>query len=310
MKVLLTCPPMIGMISSLRSLLENNRIELTIPKMTQTLSEVELEDLLPDHDGWIIGDDPATRKVFSAGKKGRLRAAVKWGVGVDNVDFDACRDLGIFIENTPNMFGAEVADLAVGYVNALARDTFQIDRGVRSFEWPKLRGISMAGKTVALIGFGDIGSNVAKRLLAADMKIMAYDPFMNSNSKGLPVHFSQWPSKIEHADFIVITCSLTPSSSKMINSEIFKICKKNVRIVNVGRGGVVDEAALCDALNCGVVYSAALDVFEEEPLPAKSSLRSHPRCVFGSHNASNTEEAVKRTSEIAVSKLIGFLNAS
>jgi D-3-phosphoglycerate dehydrogenase len=102
----------------------------------QTLSVEELKELVPQHDGWIIGDDPATREVFMAGKAGKLKAAVKWGIGVDNVDFDACKDLGIPIVNTPNMFGGEVADIAVGYVIALARETFQIDDGIRQGSGP------------------------------------------------------------------------------------------------------------------------------------------------------------------------------
>src|SRR3546814_10081018 len=133
-------------------------------------------DLLPQYEGWIIGDDPATRRVVEAGKAGRLKAAVKWGIGVDNVDFAACKDLDIPIVNTPNMFGGEVADVAVGYVIGLARQLFQIDRGIRAGEWPKPAGMSLAGKRVALVGFGDIGRSTARRLAAFDMPIIAYDP--------------------------------------------------------------------------------------------------------------------------------------
>lgn len=132
MKVLVTCPPMLGMIDSFRNIFEKNGIELSTPNVVQTLSIEELMEIVPMHDGWIIGDDPATREVFAAGKSGHLKAAVKWGIGVDNVDFTACKDLEIPITNTPNMFGAEVSDIAVGYVIALARQTFEIDRAVRA----------------------------------------------------------------------------------------------------------------------------------------------------------------------------------
>ncbi len=262
------------------------------------------------HDGWIIGDDPATREVFTAGKSGRLKAAVKWGIGVDNVDFDACEDLKIPIINTPDMFGAEVADIAVGYVVALARETFQIDHGVREGQWPKPRGISLSGKTVALVGFGDIGKNTAKRLLAANMSVIAYDPYAQQDTELDSVEMEVWPHRVEEADFIVITCSLTPSSRHMVNADVFAKAKQGVRVVNVGRGPVVDEQSLEDALKTGKIYSAALDVFEEEPLPIASYLRSHPRCVFGSHNASNTADAVERTSHIAIQKLFGYLGVS
>lgn len=310
MKVLVTCPPMLGMIDEFIPFAAEKGLELVPAKVTQTLSEEELINLLPQYNGWIIGDDPATRKVFEAGNAGKLKAAVKWGIGVDNVDFAACKDLGIPITNTPNMFGGEVADIAVGYVIALARQTFEIDRGVRNGQWPKPCGISLAGKTVALVGYGDIGKNTAKRLLAADMKIIAYDPYAPDDPRMPQVERATWPQRIGEADFIVFNCALTPSSHHMLNADVLSQCKPGVRVVNVGRGPVIDEPALEVALNSGQVFSAALDVFETEPLPMHSPLRSHPKCVFGSHNASNTADAVARTSELAVGKLIDFLELS
>ncbi|MBK1618569.1 phosphoglycerate dehydrogenase [Lamprobacter modestohalophilus] len=307
MNILVTCPPMLGMIDSFQDLFAQHGLTVTAPKVVQTLSVEELIELVPQHDGWIIGDDPATRAVFEAGQGGRLKAAVKWGIGVDNVDFAACQDLGIPITNTPNMFGAEVADIAMGYVIALARETFEIDRAVRAGHWPKPRGISIAGKTVALVGFGDIGRNAAQRMLAADMRVIAYDPFAPDAPELSAVERADWPQRLPEADFIVVTSALTASSRHLVNAETLALAKPGVRVVNVGRGPVIDEPALEAALASGQVYSAALDVFEIEPLPAESSLRQHPRCVFGSHNASNTADAVARTSEIAIGKLAGFL---
>jgi D-3-phosphoglycerate dehydrogenase / 2-oxoglutarate reductase len=308
MKILVTCPPMLGMIDSFRHVFEEKGIELSTPNVVQTLSVEDLKEIVPQHDGWIIGDDPATREVFEAGKTGNLKAAVKWGIGVDNVDFDACKDLNIPIINTPDMFGREVADVAMGYVIALARETFEVDRAVRDGEWIKPRGISLSGKKVALIGFGDIGQSTAKRLLVLDMNVIVYDPFADNSSNLPEVEREVWPNRVEEVDFIVITCSLTKSSYHMVNADIFKQAKDGVRVVNVGRGPIIDEASLEDALKSGKVYSAALDVFEVEPLPMDSYLRTHTHCVFGSHNASNTADAVERTSHIAIDKLFHFLN--
>lgn len=299
---------MLGMIEAFRPLFAQRGVEITTPNVVQTLSVTELKELVPQHDGWIIGDDPATREVFSAGKAGKLKAAIKWGIGVDNVDFQACRDLDIPITNTPNMFGGEVADIAMGYVIALARETFDIDRGVREYRWPKPRGMSLSGKTAALIGYGDIGKNAARRFLAADMEVIAYDPGATPTEGLSTVQIAQWPKRIEEADFIVVTCALTPSSLHMLNEEVFTQTKQGIRVVNVARGPIIDEPALEAALQSGKVYSAALDVFETEPLPKDSYLRSHPRCIFGSHNASNTVDAVERTSRIAIDKLLEFLD--
>ena len=307
MKILVTCPPMLGMIDSFRHLFEKYDIELTTPHVEQLMSVDELIKIVPQHEGWIIGDDPATREVFEAGKNGNLKAAVKWGVGVDNVDFEACVDLAIPIINTPDMFGREVADIAMGYVISLARETYEIDRAVRDGDWIKPRGISLSGKSVALIGFGDIGQNTAKRLQASDMKVIVYDPFAKLNPDLSEIEIETWPNRIDEADFIVVTCSLTESSYHMVNAEVFSQAKRGVRIINVSRGPVIDELSLENALKSGMVYSAALDVFEVEPLPGSSYLRTHPHCIFGSHNASNTVDAVERTSHIAIQKLFDFL---
>src|SRR5687768_5597008 len=110
-RVLVTCPSMLGMMDEFKPEFVRRGYEVHCPQVTQTLSEQELIELVPTFAGWIIGDDPATHRVFEAGKRGKLRAAVKWGVGVDNVDFSAAKELGIPVSNTPRMFGGEVADL-------------------------------------------------------------------------------------------------------------------------------------------------------------------------------------------------------
>ena len=263
--------------------------------------------LVPEFEGWIIGDDPATRAVFQAGKNGKLRAAVKWGVGVDNVDLAAARELGLPITNTPGMFGTEVADVAIGYVIALARHTFAIDRGVRAGEWPKPVGTSLAGKTVALVGFGDIGRNTARRLLVCGMNVLVYDPFYKAVEGIAPITAEQWPNRLNEADFIVLSCALTRENRHLLNNASLALCKNGVRIVSVSRGPLIDETALVTALQTGRVAGAALEVAETEPLPAASPLRQFPQCIFGSHNASNTLEAVIRTSERAISELFTFL---
>lgn len=308
MKVLVTCPPMLGLMDEFDSAFASAGVEAKRADVVQVMSENELVRLLPDYDGWIIGDDPATRRVFEAGRQGRLKAAVKWGVGVDNVDFAAAGELGLSVVNTPGVFGREVADIAVGYVVGLARETFLIDRTVRLENgWPKPSGISLAGKTVGLVGFGDIGRQTARRLLAADMRVIAYDPAYRADPM-IPVEVAQWPNRVSEADFIVFTCPLNQHTRGMFSKDLLASLKKGVRVVNVGRGPVVAEDALLEGLRSGHVHSAALDVFEHEPLPAQSPLRGFPRCIFGSHNASNTSDAVRRVSQLAIDLLFEQLD--
>ena len=306
MKVLVTCPPMLSSKEQFIPLFKENNIDVFCPDVTQTLSEDELVDLLPQFDGWIIGDDPATRRVFEAGKKGIVKAAVKWGIGVDNVDFDACTDLNIPITNTPGMFGSEVAELAIGYLVGLARETYLIDREVRSGKWPKNAGITLEHKTIGIVGYGDIGENLTKKAKAFGLNIIIYDPEFNSVEDD-EIKIYPWPENISNCDFIVFTCSLNSKNYHMFNKEVISRCKDGVRVINVARGGLIKESDLCDSLKQGKVHSAALDVFEKEPVSSNSYLLSHPLCILGSHNASNTYDAVSRTNKVAIEKLFNFL---
>lgn len=309
-KVLVSCPPMLGMLNNFIDYAHTNNIELFPVKITQTLSENELINLLPNFDGWIIGDDPATRKVFEAGKNGKLKAAVKWGIGVDNVDFIACQEFNIPITNTPFMFGSEVADIALAYVIGLARHLFYIHiENKLNKSWIKPAGISLSGKNIAVIGFGDIGQNLVKRLLTCDMNVTVYDPFVTKIN--IPnVNQEIWPNNVENMDFIVFTCSLNKDNYHMLNSNVFKLCKDGVYIINVARGPLIDENALIEALKNGKVNAVALDVFEVEPLDDNSFLRVSPYNILGSHNGSNTKDAVIRASISAIDNLSLFLNCN
>ena len=309
MNILVTCPPMIRMIDELGYLFDDSLYTVHCPDLVQTLSEGELIELVPKYDGWIIGDDPATAAVFEAGKAGQLKAAVRWGIGVDNVDLEAAKRIGIPVTNTPMMFGGEVADLAMSYLVGLARETFVIHSGVSDGSWPKPRGVSLAGRTLGLIGFGDIGKNVARRARAADLSVIAYDPAFAEADDVADVESSVWPARLNECDFLVFTCALNDGNRHMLNADTLKQAKNGVRIVNVARGGLIDQSALIDALESGKVHSVGLDVFEVEPLESDSRLRSFPRNIFGSHNGSNTADAVKRASEEAVSILLKSLES-
>jgi D-3-phosphoglycerate dehydrogenase len=298
---------MLGLIDEFRATFAAAGVELLAPAVVQTLSEDELVRILPGQDGWIAGDDPANRRVLSAGAAGRLRVVVKWGIGTDNVDFDAARDLKLVVSNTPGMFGREVADVAMAYVTGLARDLFYIDRCVRIGGWPKPQGVSLHGKVMSLAGLGDIGSNVAIRAQAAGIRVIGYDPRYEPGSTVAGVEVRRWPAGLEEADFLVLTCPLTLENHHMVNRNSLGLMKPGIRIVNVARGPLISEDALVEALRNGVVHSVALDVMEIEPLPATSPLRELDRCVFGSHNGSNTVEAVRRASDQAISQLFANL---
>ena len=307
LKVLVTCPPMLRQIDYFREIFAGLGMEITTPNVVQTLAVDELLNIVPKHDGWIIGDDLATAEVFAAGKSGKLKAAVKWGIGVDNVDFAACERLGIPITNTPGMFGAEVADLAMCYLLGLARDAFFIDREIRQGAWPKPAGISLKGKTLGIVGLGDIGRSIAKRANAHDLNIIGWDPYVKNLHDYIRIQ-DDWPSGVDSCDFIVFACALNLDNHYLFNETTLQHVKHGVRVINVSRGPLIKETALLSGLASGAVSSAALDVFEVEPLVQSHEILTHKKCILGSHNGSNTVDAVIRASTQAISLLSDMLS--
>lgn len=303
MKVLVTCPPMLRRIDNYRDLFEEKNIELHAPNVVQTMTEEELKEILPGMDGWIIGDDPANRNVFQAGVNGKLKAAVKWGVGVDNVDFVAAKDFGIPITNTPGMFGEEVSDVAIGLLLNLSRKLHLIDREVRVGNWYKPAGMSLKGKKAGVVGYGDIGKACVRKLEVFGLDVISYDPFAEDN----PTRDLQFPDRVEELDLIVFTCALTEQTYHMFNAEVMQKVKADLHVINVARGPIIDEKALVDALRENRIKAAGLDVFEHEPLAADNPLIQMENVILGSHNGSNTVEAVDKTSFKAISLLFNYL---
>jgi D-3-phosphoglycerate dehydrogenase len=321
---------MINRIKVYSEILKNNNIKIDIPNFKQVLTEEELIELLPNYDGWIIGDDPATKKVLEAGKKGKLRACIKWGVGTDNVDFDACNELNIPVTNIPNVFGEEVSDVALGYLLCLTRKLHTIHNHNMKNEWFKPVGMSLSGKKVCLIGFGDIGCCIARKLLAFNLDVFVSDPAFKKSSNGniilnyghgpkygediskyndlKTVEIKELDECLDNADFIIVSCPLNKHTKGLINKINILKAKRGVIIINVARGPIVDENDVVELLEDGFIDSVGFDVFEQEPLPIKSGLRKFPQNIYGSHNGSNTIEAVDKTSIIAINKINEYLN--
>ena len=309
-KILLTCPPMIGMVEEFKDEFKAVDFVVEIPEFTQEMSEDALVDIIADYDGWIIGDDPATRRVLKAGVSGNLRACMRWGVGTNNVDFDAFREFNVPIENTPGVFGREVADLACSYVTALARQTFEIDRQARNGKWYKPVGISLWSTKAVIVGMGDIGSNLAQRLSAHDVDISYVDPFVEENQLKVKCTKSAWPQVLGDVDFVIFTAPLNSATYHMFDHECLSYINKPIYVVNVGRGPIVSQSALTTGLMAGKIKAAALDVFEQEPFEfsgdkVMSELKD--RIIFGSHNGSNTRQAVEVVSRRCINRLTEML---
>lgn len=307
-RVLITCPNLINTIEHYTDIFASHNIEIVIPDFVQQLSEAQLLDLIGEFDGVIAGDDPFTGRVFE--KATRLKVMAKWGVGVDAIDLAAARRLGIPVYNTPGAFSDEVADVAMGYVILLARQLHRIDRAVRQGKWIKPLGVSLRGKSLGVIGVGGIGQSIVRRGIAAGMIPIGYDV------QEIPQSFRQETGLqqmslvdlLAQADFIVLSCNLTQENHHLLNDAAFEQMKDGVYIVNVSRGPLIDEAALLKHLGTKKVAGAAMDVFEHEPLSPQSDLHLFDNCIFGSHNSSNTREAVMRVNELAIQNLLRGLN--
>ena len=318
-KVLITCPPMILRINECKQELEE--FDITIPTFNQTMSEEDLVEIIDLYDAWIAGDDPVSRKVLEKGKK--LKVVIKWGIGTDNIDFKAIKDLKIPFSNTPGMFGNEVADVAIGYLISLTRNLFNIDKEVRKGNWIKPSGISLAGKKVALIGFGDIGRNIARRLLSLRMKVFVSDPGFGQDSKGVikcnynndiivdknlyDVKIVDLNDCLDKSKVVILSCPSTEKTYHIINKNTISMLDNESYIINVSRGALVKEEDIINCLGAGKLVGFASDVFENEPIKLDNKLLNFDNVIVGSHNASNTIDAVDRTNKKVIDLLKRYL---
>ncbi|MGB3534798.1 MAG: phosphoglycerate dehydrogenase [Microcoleaceae cyanobacterium] len=302
--VLVTCPHLQKTIDLYRQPLAEKGISVEVPQMVQQLSEAELLEIIDQFDGVIAGDDPFTAKVLEKGK--RLKIVAKWGIGVDGIDLEAAKKLGIPVVNTPGAFPDEVADVALGYIILLARQLHKMDQSVRNGGWLQIPGMTLRGKTLGVIGVGSIGRAVVQRGLAVGMSTVGYDVMPISEEFKAETGIKQLSLEelLQESDFIVLCCNLTAENHHLLSHKQFEMMKSGVQIVNVARGPLIDEKALIAALDAGKVGGAALDVFEVEPLPMESPLRQFDQCIFGTHNSSHTKEAVMRVNELAINNLL------
>lgn len=309
-RVLITCRQMQNCISEFMPALQERGLEVVMPDVVQQPSEDELIELIGGFEGMIAGDDPLTARVLEHAV--RMRIISKWGVGTDGIDLDAAGKRGIAVTNTPGVFGDEVADVALGYVVMLARQLHCMDASVRAGGWLKHEGLSLAGKALGVAGFGSIGQAVAQRGQGFGMRVVAHDvaPPAHAKAAEMGVEMAERDELFVRSDFLVLCSPLTPETVHMVDERTLALMPPGSFLINVARGPLVDEPALVRALHSGHLAAAALDVFEQEPLPAESPLRSFEQCVFGSHNSSNTREGVLRASAKAVENLLQGLDVA
>jgi D-3-phosphoglycerate dehydrogenase len=258
------------------------------------LSEEELIGIIPPFSALIVrSQTKVTADILKAGAK--LRVVGRAGVGVDNVDVETATRRGVVVLNAPGGNTISTAEHAFSLLLAMARKIPHADANVRNKNWDKknFEGVELYNKTLGVIGMGRIGSELTRRAIAFGMRVVAYDPYLSvTRARSLQVELvDELDDLFASADFISLHTPLTAETRHILDAAQLRKTKRGVRIINCARGGLIDEGALAQALQDGHVAGAALDVFEIEPLPSDSPLRSAPNLVLTPHLGASTVEA-------------------
>lgn len=253
----------------------------------------ELAGIIAGYDALVVrSETKVTAAVIEAA--GKLKVIGRAGVGVDNIDVEAATRKGIMVINAPEGNTIAATEHTVAMMLALARNLPQAHCSLKQGEWArgKFMGVEVRGKTLGILGLGRIGTGVAKRALALEMKVVAYDPFISAEkAKALDIELAELDSVLAAADFLTLHLPLTADTRGLLDAGAFRRMKRGVRIINCARGGVIDEAALAEAVKEGLVAGAAIDVFAKEPLDAASPLLGLEQVVVTPHLGASTAEA-------------------
>jgi D-3-phosphoglycerate dehydrogenase len=256
-------------------------------------SPAKLLELVRDvHAIAVRSETKVTAAVIAAAPQ--LKVVGRAGVGVDNVDVDAATERGVIVMNTPGGNTIATAELTFTHLLCGARPVPQAAASMRSGQWDRktFSGSELFRKALGIIGLGRIGGEVARRAQAFGMRVLAFDPYLSpSRAKAMQIEAVSLDELLAQSDYITVHMPLTEDTRYMIDEAAISKCRKGVRIFNCARGGIIKEAALVAALRSGHVAAAGLDVYEDEPLPAASELRSLPNVTLTPHLGASTAEA-------------------
>ncbi|MEE9209454.1 MAG: hydroxyacid dehydrogenase, partial [Kiloniellales bacterium] len=243
----------------------------------------------------------------------RLKAIVKYGVGVDNIDLEAASRRGVMVVNCPEYGSDTVADHAFALLLCLARRIVRIDAAMKAQAWvwpaPEYCGVDVAGKTLGLVGFGNIGRAMSRRGAGFGMEQLAYDPYVAPESVATyAVRLVGLDELLGRSDFVSIHCILTPETRGLVGEAELRAMKDTAYLVDVSRGAIIDEPALVRALRQGWIAGAAMDVFQQEPVTAGYPLLKLDNVILTSHLAWYTKEADERLAKECVARLLELLH--
>ncbi|GGG01669.1 phosphoglycerate dehydrogenase [Paenibacillus abyssi] len=288
-------------------MLKNKGYEIVINPYGRIMTKEEMVSLIQDVDGVIVGVDPLDKEVLQHARK--LKVISKYGVGIDNVDTDYAKQMSIPVTVTAGANKEAVADYAFALMLGTARKLAQIDKECKNVNWNKMTTIDMWGKTLGLIGLGNIGKGVAKRAGGFNMNVLAYDLFQDkAYAEANGIHYVPLETLLKESDFISMHLPLNEQTRHIIGSQQFKIMKPTAVIVNTARGGLIDEEALFCALKENQIWGAGIDVFEQEP-PHNKELLGLDNIIIGSHCAASTYGAIDEMGMMASANIIEHMAA-
>lgn len=269
------------------------------------MSEEDLIGIIPGYSAIVVRSaTKVTGKIIEAGKD--LKVIARGGIGLDNIDREAARLNNVMVVNTPGASSLSVAELAFGQMLAVSRKLAEADASMKNGRWEKkkLKGVEITGKTMGILGIGNIGRYIARMGGAFGMRILAFDPYVDKErGEELGVEITDFGTLLKAADYITLHLPLTDSTRHMISDKEFSSMKDGVIIVNCARGGIIDEPALVRAVQSGKVRGAAFDVFEEEPINQDCALLGVPGIYLTPHIGASTVEGQFRVGMEVARKL-------
>lgn len=284
--------------------LERHGFEVRLNPFGRPLKEPEIAELLGDVDVLVAGTEPLTENVFE--RAGRLKAISRVGVGMDNVDQTSARRRGIAVFNTPDAPTDAVAELTLAGMLSLLRQVPRRDRDLRNGVWNKEMGRLLRGRTVGILGLGRIGKRVTELLKPFDVEVLACDPVLDiAWATSRAVKFVTLPEMLAASEIISVHASKPAGGGCLIGADEIAQMKRGAYVVNTGRGGLVDERALCEALRAGKLAGAFVDVFEQEPYDGP--LRELPTVILTPHIGSYATEVRVRMEVEAVQNVLSWL---
>lgn len=271
------------------------------------LDEAGMALICRDACGLIVGIDPVTASVMDANPQ--LRAISKYGAGLDNIDLGAAADRGIQVLSAGSANALSVAELTIGLCFSLARSIPFASASTRAGRWDRLKGVELFGKTIGIVGLGNIGREVARIARGIGMDAVAYDPYIKPDNPAiasLGIGMAALADVLAKADFVTLHLPSTEETKSMINKDTLKLMKPTAYLVNTSRGELVDEEALYEALAGKTIAGAAEDVFSKEP-PGTHPLLSLDNFILTPHIGMFTEEATLRTAMVAAENVLKML---